>query len=109
MSILMSPIIIIEQLKASINDRAFSYKCIMLLLEFGVETSWKFEESLLDAEHAVCVCTNENEREFETFTQLSVCEVLALFDDDDSGSALLRPLHPADFSLYDGKATVKPF
>jgi 4'-phosphopantetheinyl transferase len=77
------------------------------LVRDGRTTEWSFEESRLDSEHAVCVCSEASEEEeARPFTVLSVPEVLAMFD--HSGPPL-RPASPPDFSLYDGKARMKPF
>ena len=79
-----------------------------LLLE-GRPAEWRFEESRLDEEHAVCVCSKEVEGGGRPFTELKVQQVLALFDSAEEETAVFRPADPAHFSLFSGKLGVKPF
>ena len=79
-----------------------------LLLESRA-ADWRFEESRLDEEHAVCVCSKEVEGGGRPFTELKVQQVLALFDSAEEETAVFRPADPAHFSLFAGKLGVKPF
>ena len=74
------------------------------LVRDGKETSWRFEESFLDSDHVVTVCTEE-ETSGEPFTVLTVPQLLAMFDNAEE----FRRRDPADFLLYNGKLKMKPF
>ena len=75
------------------------------LVRDGKETSWRFEESFLDSEHVVSVCTEESETSRQPFTVLTVAQLLAMFDNAEE----FRPKDSADFLLYNGKLKMKPF
>ena len=75
------------------------------LVRDGKETSWRFEESFLDSDHVVSVCTEESETSRQPFTVLTVPQLLAMFDNAEE----FRPKDPADFLLYNGKLKMKPF
>lgn len=74
------------------------------LIKDNEETSWRFEESFLDEEHIVSVCT-ESSTDEEPFTVLTMPQLLGMFDN----AQVFRPRDPADFLLYDGKLKTKPF
>ena len=75
------------------------------LVRDGNETSWRFEESFLDPEHVVSVCTEETDASGQPFTVLTVPQLLAMFDNAKE----FRRRDPADFLLYNGKLKMKPF
>ena len=87
-----------ELTKGKVEDRT-------KLVRDGNETSWRFEESFLDPEHVVSVCTEETDASGQPFTVLTVPQLLAMFDNAKE----FRRRDPADFLLYNGKLKMKPF
>ena len=87
-----------ELMQGKVEDRT-------KLVRDGKETSWRFEESFLDSEHVVSVCTEEEETIGQPFTVLTVPQLLAMFDNAEE----FRRKDPADFLLYNGKLKMKPF
>ena len=86
-----------ELIEGKVEDRT-------KLVRDGKETSWRFEESFLDSDHVVSVCTEE-ETSGQPFTILTVPQLLAMFDNAEE----FRRRDPADFLLYNGKLKMKPF
>jgi len=102
----------------------------------GSSVGWRFEESLVDKEHVVCVAmeTEDQDKNLEQFEVLDISQVFDLFNlhsltnidccikssaDLEScatsttgaglSAPLLRPLDQADFLLFSSKDHPKPF
>jgi len=104
-----------------------------LSIEGRNDDIWRFEESLLDAEHVVSVAVESDESDIfnrEGFKVLDIHDIFELFNngnatnnymtmEDDVGHhnivttdlacQLLRPVDPADYSLFCSKVHPKPF
>lgn len=104
-----------------------------LSIEGRNDDNWRFEESLLDAEHVVSVAVESDESDVfyrEGFKVLDIHDIFELFNngnatnnymtmEDDVGHhnivttdlacQLLRPVDPADYSLFCSKVHPKPF
>ena len=97
-----------------------------LAVEGIKKVQWKFEESLIDAEHVVSVAVESSNGilKGEAFEILDIHDVFKLFinsrgtdknttyeDDIALGTdcPLLRPVDPVDYALFSSKIHPKPF
>lgn len=78
-------------------------------------TSWLFEESILDKEHAVSVAVDGSSPvridavKFEVLNIDQIFELMSLNIADNLDEQLLRPVDPCDFATFCSKDHPKPF
>ena len=78
-------------------------------------TSWLFEESILDKEHAVSVAVDGSSPvridavKFEVLNIDQIFELMSLNQADNLDEQLLRPVDPCDFATFCSKDHPKPF
>ena len=81
-------------------------------LESGGEVlPWRFEESILDGDHVVCLAHNGDHDESDSqFQELDLTMIMGLFTSHcDIETQLLRPVDRKDYQVFSSKDHPKPF